>query len=31
VYTAVALLYFIVLFTASSLMRVVEYRLARLG
>jgi len=31
VYTAVALLYFIVLFTASSLMRVVEYRLARAG
>ena len=31
VYTAVALLYFIVLFTASSLMRVVEYRLARVG
>ena len=29
VYTAVALLYFIVLFTASSLMRMVEYRLAR--
>ncbi len=31
VYTAVALLYFIVLFTASNLMRVVEYRLARFG
>jgi polar amino acid transport system permease protein len=31
VYTAVALLYFIVLFTASSLMRIVEYRLARVG
>ena len=31
VYTAVALLYFIVLFTASSLMRVVEYRLAKVG
>jgi polar amino acid transport system permease protein len=29
VYTAVALLYFIVLFTASSLMRIVEYRLAK--
>jgi polar amino acid transport system permease protein len=31
VYTAVALLYFIVLFAASSMMRVVEYRLTRLG
>jgi polar amino acid transport system permease protein len=31
VYTAVALLYFIVLLTASSLMRVVEYRLAKVG
>src|SRR5262245_29636627 len=31
VYSAVALLYFIVLFTASSLMRVVEYRLAKVG
>jgi polar amino acid transport system permease protein len=31
VYTAVALLYFTVLFAASSMMRVVEYRLTRLG
>ena len=31
VYTAVALLYFTVLFAASSMMRVVEYRLTRVG
>jgi len=31
VYTAVALLYFIVLFVASSMMRVVEHRLTRIG
>jgi len=31
VYTTIALMYFIVLFAASSLMRVVEYRLARVG
>jgi polar amino acid transport system permease protein len=31
VYTTIALMYFIVLFAASNLMRVVEYRLARIG
>ena len=31
VYTTIAVMYFLLLFTASSLMRVVEYRLARLG
>ena len=30
-YTAVAVLYFIVLFAASSVMRVVEARLTRVG
>ena len=31
VYTTIALMYFIVLFAASNLMRVVEFRLARIG
>ena len=31
VYTTIAVMYFIVLFTASSLMRLAEYRLARVG
>ena len=31
VYTTIAVMYFIVLFTASTLMRVVEHRLARIG
>jgi polar amino acid transport system permease protein len=31
VYTTIAVMYFIVLFAASNLMRVVEYRLARVG
>lgn len=31
VYTTIACMYFIVLFTASSLMRVVEHRLSRIG
>src|SRR6185312_15910183 len=31
VYTTIALMYFTVLFAASSMMRVVEYRLARVG
>src|SRR5438445_13120830 len=31
VYTTIAIMYFIVLFAASNLMRLVEYRLARVG